>query len=70
MRFDHPQVGDLTLRCEKLAVSGTDGQLLVVHHPQPGSSDAEKLSLLASLTRAGAEPTARTPDRTSDVTPA
>jgi transcriptional regulator with XRE-family HTH domain len=59
MRFDHPQVGDLTLRCEKLAVSGTDGQLLVVHHPEPGTADAEKLALLASLSRA--EPPARSP---------
>jgi transcriptional regulator with XRE-family HTH domain len=49
MHFAHPQVGELSLRCEKLAVSGTEGQLLVVHHAEPGSSDAEKLSLLASL---------------------
>lgn len=49
MRFAHPQVGELTLRCEKLSVSGTDGQLLAVHHAEPGSSDAEKLALLASL---------------------
>ena len=49
MHFAHPQVGDLSLRCEKLEVSGTDGQLLVVHHAEPGSSNAEKLSLLASL---------------------
>lgn len=51
MHFAHPQVGELTLRCEKLAVSGTDGQLLAVHHAEPGSGDAEKLALLASLIR-------------------
>lgn len=57
MRFLHPQVGELTLRCEKLGVSGTDGQLLAVHHAEPGSADAEKLSLLTSLSRSvGARP--------------
>ena len=52
MRFAHPQVGELTLRCEKLAVSGAAGQLLVVHHAEPGTGDAEKLALLGSLSRA------------------
>jgi hypothetical protein len=45
----HPQVGDLTLSREKLAVSGADGQLLVLYHAQPGTPSAEKLALLASL---------------------
>lgn len=45
----HPQVGDLELDMEKLAVLGTDGQLLVMHHAEPGSPSAEKLALLASL---------------------
>jgi transcriptional regulator with XRE-family HTH domain len=48
-RFRHPQVGDLTLRREKLAIGGTDGQLLVVYHAEAGTSSAEKLDLLASL---------------------
>jgi transcriptional regulator with XRE-family HTH domain len=65
MRFVHPQVGELTLRCEKLAVSGTDGQLLAVHHADPGSADAEKLALLISLTRSSA-PAGSAPAR-SDV---
>jgi len=50
----HPQVGDLTLSREKLAVGGAEGQLLVVYHAQPGTSSAEKMALLASL----ASPTA------------
>jgi transcriptional regulator with XRE-family HTH domain len=55
VRLDHPQVGDLTLSREKLAVGGAEGQLLVIYHAQPGTSTAEKLALLASL----ASPTAR-----------
>ncbi|MGI8334499.1 helix-turn-helix transcriptional regulator [Actinomadura scrupuli] len=49
----HPQVGELTLRREKLAIGGAEGQLLVVYHAEPGTSSAEKLALLASLTAPG-----------------
>ncbi|KQX75084.1 helix-turn-helix domain-containing protein [Aeromicrobium sp. Root472D3] len=45
----HPQVGDLTLSKERLAVAGDDGLTLVVYHPAPGTRTSEKLSLLASL---------------------
>ncbi|GAA4657930.1 MULTISPECIES: helix-turn-helix domain-containing protein [Amycolatopsis] len=48
-RVHHPQVGDFTLHREKLAISGADGQMLVVYHAEPGTSDAEKLALLAAL---------------------
>ncbi|HEY4851943.1 MAG TPA: hypothetical protein VII22_14195 [Streptosporangiaceae bacterium] len=48
-RIHHPQVGDLTLSREKLAIGGAEGQLLVVYHAQPGTSSADKLTLLASL---------------------
>jgi transcriptional regulator with XRE-family HTH domain len=47
-KFDHPQVGELTLHRERLAISGTDGITLVIYHPEPGSVDADKLMLLAS----------------------
>jgi transcriptional regulator with XRE-family HTH domain len=53
-RIHHPQLGDLTLSREKLAIGGAKGQLLVVYHAQPGTSSAEKMALLASL----ASPTA------------
>ncbi|MER6223509.1 helix-turn-helix domain-containing protein [Streptomyces sp. 900105755] len=45
---DHPRVGRLRLNRERLDVSGAAGQTLVVYHPDPGSSSAEKLALLAS----------------------
>ncbi|MDF6045593.1 helix-turn-helix transcriptional regulator [Streptomyces sp. JH14] len=46
----HPEVGDLDLFRDKLAVSGTDGQLLlVVYHAEPGSRSARSLALLGSL---------------------
>ncbi|WP_434440560.1 helix-turn-helix domain-containing protein [Lentzea sp. E54] len=48
LRFDHPEVGALRLRRDRLDVSGTDGIHLVVYHPEPGSADAEKLALLGS----------------------
>jgi transcriptional regulator with XRE-family HTH domain len=49
IRFNHPQVGDLTLNRERLGVAGTESLMLVVYHPDAGSSDAEKLALLASM---------------------
>ncbi|WP_166997364.1 helix-turn-helix transcriptional regulator [Paramicrobacterium fandaimingii] len=48
MRFDHPEVGDLTLNRERMSIDGPDGLMLVVFHPDAGSHDAEKLALLAS----------------------
>jgi transcriptional regulator with XRE-family HTH domain len=45
--FEHPEVGAMTLNRERLAIGGTDLQL-VVFHPDAGSVDADKLALLAS----------------------
>jgi hypothetical protein len=50
----HPAVGELTVWCEKLAISGAPGQTLVVYHAEPGTPSAEKMSLLATL--AGPDP--------------
>lgn len=47
-RFNHPQVGQLNLNRERMSIDGADGMMLVVFHPEPGSSDAAKLTLLAS----------------------
>jgi transcriptional regulator with XRE-family HTH domain len=48
IRLNHPQVGELTLNRERLAIGGTESLMLVVYHPDAGSGDAEKLALLAS----------------------
>lgn len=45
----HPQVGELAMHKERLAVAGGDGLVLVIYHTAPGTGSAEKLSLLASL---------------------
>ena len=47
-RIRHPQVGDLQLNREKLAIGGTAGQMLVICHPDAGTDSAEKLALLSS----------------------
>jgi hypothetical protein len=44
--INHPQVGELQLRREKLAVMGTDGLILTIYHAEPGSRAADALSLL------------------------
>lgn len=58
LRFDHPQVGELSLNRERLSIGGAETLQLVVYHPDTGSTDAEKLALLASagLPTADAEP--------------
>ncbi len=43
----HPLVGDMELFHEKLAVTGTDGHLLVIHHAEPGSASELALQRLA-----------------------
>lgn len=47
--LQHPQVGPLELRYEKLLIPGTEGQTLVTYHAVPGSDSEERLRLLASL---------------------
>ncbi len=60
-RIDHPQAGRLELRREKLAIGGTDGQLLAVYHAEPGSDTARALALLAEAATGGAAPQAAPP---------
>jgi len=48
--FHHPQVGTVELGYEKLEISGSPGQVLVIHQPEPGSASERALALLASLT--------------------
>jgi hypothetical protein len=53
--LQHPEVGQLELRHEKLTIAGTDDQTLIVHHAEPGSATARALQLLRSVdtTRVG-----------------
>ncbi len=47
--MSHPQLGELTLHKERLAIAGGDGLVLVIYHPAAGTGSEEKLALLASL---------------------
>ncbi|MEU5346445.1 hypothetical protein AB0H18_37455 [Streptomyces sp. NPDC020766] len=47
--IDHLQVGGLRLNRERLGIGGAAGQMLVVRHPDPGTDNADKLALLASV---------------------
>jgi transcriptional regulator with XRE-family HTH domain len=58
MRLQHPQLGELVLNREKLAVGGSDGMMLVLYHPDAGSEAAEKLALLGSVAQPAAAPPA------------
>jgi hypothetical protein len=55
VRLDHPQVGEVVLNREKLTITGTAGQLLVIYHAQVGTTSAEKLALLSSLANSTAK---------------
>ncbi|WP_329136427.1 helix-turn-helix transcriptional regulator [Streptomyces sp. NBC_01476] len=71
-RLTHPQVGDIDLLSDKLAIGGTDGLLLVVFHAEPGSRNAELLAILGSLNAQGAEgsPGTSAATATTPATPA
>jgi hypothetical protein len=48
-RFNHPDVGELVLVYEELAVTAEPGLVLLIYTAEPGSPSAERLQLLASL---------------------
>lgn len=50
LTLDHPQVGRIDLDREKLGITGTDGAMLVIYHPEPGTDSADKLALLGVAT--------------------
>jgi transcriptional regulator with XRE-family HTH domain len=47
--FNHPLVGPLELKPERLSIIGTEGQMLIVHHAEPGSPSERALRLLAGI---------------------
>ena len=53
---NHPLLGPLGLRSEKLAMADADGQSLIVYHAEPGSPSAQALALLASAIADTREP--------------
>jgi transcriptional regulator with XRE-family HTH domain len=48
-RFHHPDVGELVLAYEELAITAEPGLVLLVYTAEPGSPSADRLRLLASL---------------------
>lgn len=48
-RFRHPQVGELTLDWDTYPLPGDPGPVMLVFTVEPGSPDAERVALLASL---------------------
>ncbi|MEU8802313.1 helix-turn-helix transcriptional regulator [Spirillospora sp. NPDC048819] len=48
-RFHHPEVGELVLAHEELAVTAEPGLMLMIYTAEPGSPSAERLRLLGSL---------------------
>ncbi|GAB1513159.1 helix-turn-helix transcriptional regulator [Actinophytocola sp. KF-1] len=48
-RFHHPDVGELVLAYEELAVTAEPGLVVMLYTAAPGSPSAEKLRLLAAL---------------------
>lgn len=52
--IDHPLVGEITLHREKLTIGdASQGLVLAIYHPEPGSDSADKLSLLGSYVATG-----------------
>ncbi|MBR7826569.1 helix-turn-helix domain-containing protein [Actinospica sp. MGRD01-02] len=55
MRLNHPVVGMLELRREKLPLADSGGQILAIYHAERGSEAARRLERLERLDRLGAE---------------
>jgi len=52
--FDHPLVGPLRLRVEKLTTP--EGLVVVIYHAEPGSDSADRLALLGAMSAEPASP--------------
>lgn len=68
-RFHHPEVGELTLAYEELAITAEPGLVMLVYTAEPGSPSAEKLQLLASLAAERVRPDPTTPQPTDTDLP-
>jgi hypothetical protein len=47
--FNHPLVGAITVNVERFGIISAEGQLLIVHHADPGSPSERALRLLAGM---------------------
>jgi hypothetical protein len=47
--FNHPEVGELSLRYELLSLVGADGYVVVVYHEEPGSGSEPALARLKAM---------------------
>ncbi|SMD27396.1 Helix-turn-helix domain-containing protein [Kibdelosporangium aridum] len=56
-RFNHSDVGPLTLTMQTFDVRSSRGQELVVYHAEPGSKSSEALKLLGSLAASACQET-------------
>ena len=50
--IDHPLVGSFEVHVERFAITGAEGQTLIVHHADPGSPSEQGLCRLADLVAA------------------
>jgi transcriptional regulator with XRE-family HTH domain len=51
--FNHPVVGRIELQPERLAIAGTNAQMLIVRHAEPGSPSERALQRLGRLVAEG-----------------
>lgn len=58
VRMNHPKVGPLELRREKLPIGNSGGQVLAILHAEAGSNSARALDLLRGAVASGAAITA------------
>jgi hypothetical protein len=47
--LQHPEIGELLFRRNRFAIPDSDGQILQIYHPEPGTITSEKLALLKQL---------------------
>lgn len=60
-RFMHPEVGELVLAYEELAITADPGLVLMIYTAEPGSPSAERMRILASLAAEHGTVTSRMP---------
>jgi transcriptional regulator with XRE-family HTH domain len=52
-RLNHPTVGPLELQFELLSLLGTDGQVLIIYFPEPGTASEDAVNRLRAQLNAG-----------------